>query len=163
MQLYVVRHGAAAQHAAGGDAARPLTEAGALEVAAVGRGLRALGVALDALVASPLLRAQQTARILSDTLGAPEPETEALLDGSAAAPAILRELATWTRGRGRLAIVGHQPVLGELVTLASFGAGRASVALPPGGVARIDFAGTPRVASAVLVWLVTPDLMGRLS
>ena len=61
-----------------------------------------------------------------------------------------------------MAIVGHQPVLGELITRASFGAGCASVALPPGGVAPIDFGGSPRIAVGELVWLVTPDLLGRI-
>jgi len=163
MQLYVVRHGTAERQAAGGDAARSLTDAGALEVAAVGRGLRALGVALDALFASPLRRAQQTARILADQLGGPEPETAELLDGGASAAAILRELASWGRGRSRIAIVGHQPVLGELVTLAGFGVGRAGVALPPGGVVRLDFPGAPRVEGGALVWLATPDLLARIS
>jgi phosphohistidine phosphatase len=161
LELYVVRHGEAAPQAAGGDRERALTERGALAAERVGVGLATLGVTLDALLASPLRRAQETARILARSLGA-EPRTEDALDGGASATDLLRVLPDWTRGRRRVALVGHQPVLGELVTLASFGPGRPCVALPPAGVARIDFPGAPRVAGAELVWLATPDLLDRV-
>lgn len=163
MQLYVVRHGEAVGTAAGGDAARPLTERGAAAVAAVGRGLQAAGVTLDALIASPLRRAQETARILARALGGPEPSIEPVLDGSATAAAILRDAGIWARGRTRVAIVGHQPVLGELVMLATAGIGAAGAALPPACVVRIDFSGEPRIGAGQLVWWMPPELLGRLS
>ena len=162
MELYVVRHGEAARYAPGGDADRPLTEQGARQVEAVARGLQGLGVELDALLASPLRRAQETAGLLAPALGGIAVDTRPALDGGAPASTILRELREWTRSRRRVAIVGHQPVLGELVTLASFGAGRAGILMPPAGVVRIDFPGSPRIASGELVWLVTPDVLDRM-
>lgn len=162
MQLYVVRHGSAGRHAPGGDAARALTAAGVREVEGAGRGLAALGVALEALFASPLRRAQETARLLAAQLGGPEPETEDVLDGGAPAVALLREVAHWSRGCSRIAIVGHQPVLGELVSLASAGLGHGGTALAPATVARIDFPGAPRVGGGQLVWLLPPEVLGRI-
>ena len=161
MELYVVRHGAAAPNAAGGDRERALTEGGAHAVEAVARALAGLGVALDVLLASPLRRAQETAHLLAGPLAARATETLAALDGDTAAADLLRELPDWTRARRRVALVGHQPVLGELVTLATFGPGRAAVALSPGGVVRIDFEGAPRIAGGALVWLATPELLGQ--
>jgi phosphohistidine phosphatase SixA len=163
MQLYVVRHGSADRHAPGGDAARALTEVGVREVEGTGRGLAALGVALDALFASPLRRAQETARLLAAQLGGPEAETQELLDGGAPAAVLLRELAHWSRGRARIAIVGHQPVLGELVALASAGLGHGGAALAPATVARIDFPGPPRIGSGQLVWLLPADVLARIA
>ena len=163
MDLYVVRHGEAVRYAPGGDAERPLTNEGARQVEAVARGLRGLGVELDALLASPLRRAQQTARLLADGLGGKLAlETEPVLDGTANAAAILHHLAHAVRSRARVVIVGHQPVLGELVGLASAGAGGGAVALAPACVARLAFPGAARVGGAQLVWLLPPEVLERI-
>ncbi len=163
MDLYVVRHGEAARYAPGGDADRPLTDQGARQVEAVARGLRGLGVELDALLASPLRRAQETAQLLAKGLGGKlAPETETVLDGTANAAAILQHLAHAVRSRARVAIVGHQPVLGELVGLASAGSNGGSVALAPACVARLAFPGGARVGGAQLVWLLPPEVLERV-
>jgi phosphohistidine phosphatase len=164
MDLYVVRHGEAARYAPGGDAERPLTAQGARQVEAVARGLRGLGVELDALLASPLRRAQETALLLAKGLGGkPAPEAEAVLDGTANAAAILQHLAHAVRSRARIAIVGHQPVLGELVGLASAGSNGGAVALAPACVARLAFPGAARVGGAQLVWLLPPEVLERVA
>lgn len=161
MRVYVVRHGAAAALAAGGgDAGRPLTRDGQAEVSALGRGLRVQGVALDRLLASPLLRAQQTAALLAKALGGPAPETWAALGVDADPEAILAGLAG--QGEG-LALVGHQPTLGQLVTLAIAGRVAGGAALGTGSVARLDFEDRPRPGSGRLVWLMSAAQLGRLS
>ena len=68
MQLLFMRHGIAAarDEAMGNDADRPLTEEGILRTQEAGAALRACGVKLDLIVASPLLRAVQTAEIVRD-------------------------------------------------------------------------------------------------
>jgi len=163
MDLYVVRHGEAVRYAPAGDADRPLTEQGARQVEAVARGLRGLGVELDALLASPFRRAQETAQILAEGLGGRlAPETERVLDGTANAAAILQHLAHAVRSRARVAIVGHQPVLGELIGLASAGAGGGAVALAPACVARLAFPASARVGGAQLVWLLPPEVLERI-
>jgi phosphohistidine phosphatase len=159
MELYVVRHGEAAPQAAGGDAARPLTSRGAAIVAAVGRGLREAGVGLDAIAASPRLRAQQTARLLADALGRPPVSTEAILDGSESAGVILDALPTFVVRGSRLAIVGHQPVLGELVMLAAAGRGTPGASLPPACVVRIEFVGAPHAGAGRIAWWAPPALL----
>lgn len=163
MQLYVVRHGEAAAKAPGGDAERPLTESGARRVRAVARGLRVLGVQLDLLLASPLRRAQETARLLAEGLGGPAPATEPILDGNAGGASILQQLADPVHVRARVAIVGHQPVLGELVALATSGIGGSAATLAPASVACIEFPGAPRIGGGQLVWLMPPDVLERLA
>ena len=70
MHLYLLRHAAAVPLGVNGiatDAERPLTENGRQQCRAVALALRRLGVRLDRLVASPLVRAQQrTAQYQSD-------------------------------------------------------------------------------------------------
>jgi phosphohistidine phosphatase len=68
--LWLLRHADAA-HAAQGepDAARPLTEKGRLQAQAAGAALAALGVELDACLASPRIRALDTAMLACEELG----------------------------------------------------------------------------------------------
>src|SRR5262249_43503981 len=65
MMLYVVRHAIAEDAPAGGDdAARKLTPVGRRKMRAAAAGLRALRVAPAVVLASPLARALETARIV---------------------------------------------------------------------------------------------------
>jgi phosphohistidine phosphatase len=161
MQVYVVRHAEAeAAGAAGGDAERALSARGQAQAAAAAAGLRGLGVAIDRLLASPLRRAQETAALLAPALGRPALETLATLDGSAPAEAILGELRAVAGGE-RVAVVGHMPVLGELVALAVAGVGASGVALATASVACLDFEGRPRAGAGRLRWLLTAEQLAR--
>lgn len=80
MQIFLMQHGVAVPGAE--DPARPLTEAGALEVRRVVERARAAGVRVDRCVHSGKLRAAQTAGILTSGLGAAEPEDRAGLGPS---------------------------------------------------------------------------------
>jgi phosphohistidine phosphatase len=168
MEVYLVRHGRAAPlgaadapGGAAGDAGRPLTARGAAEVAAVARGLRALGVRPDPLLASPRLRARQTADLLAAGLASPAPRTATVLDGGAAPEEILSELRGLSAGAA-VGLVGHMPGLAEVLMLAVAGIGGAGTPLEPAGAARIDFPGAPRPGAGRLVWLLPPGLLARL-
>ena len=58
-QVYFLRHGKAHRRASwpGDDDLRPLTEAGEQAVRRAARGMKGMGIAPDAIVASPLVRA----------------------------------------------------------------------------------------------------------
>lgn len=109
MQLYLIRHAAAAEPGEGGDAARPLTPRGRASFQRAVDGLRALDVRFDLLVHSPLLRAVQTADLCTPlcagaTQVAPElaePPGEALVDLLRGAPE-------------SVGLVGHEPYLSQL-------------------------------------------------
>ena len=65
-QLYLVRHAIAAERGDKwpDDTKRPLTHKGAARMRQAVEGLRALGVEIDLVLTSPLVRAEQTADIL---------------------------------------------------------------------------------------------------
>src|SRR5438552_12259523 len=65
-KVYLVRHAIAADRgdAYPDDAKRPLTHKGVARMREVVEGLRDLGITVDVVLTSPLLRAKQTAEIL---------------------------------------------------------------------------------------------------
>jgi phosphohistidine phosphatase len=106
MRLVIVRHAEAGPGTP--DELRTLTPAGREQARELGRRLRDEGVAPDAVVSSPLLRARETAVVLA--LGKPEVD-ERLAPG--ATPEAIREAVL---GRGEtVLVVGHQPDCGQAV------------------------------------------------
>jgi phosphohistidine phosphatase len=126
--IYLLRHGEA-EDAAADDAARRLTEKGERQARDAGLALKALGVGIDACLASPKVRARETARIACDALGTgvEVEETEALRGGAFDALELVA-------GRGDVLLVGHEPDFSAEV-------GRltgAKVSLKKGGIAVVD-------------------------
>src|SRR5262245_59072652 len=99
-------------------------------------GLRELESAVDEIFSSPLVRAKQTAEILSAGLDGKPPVKmlDALAPGHAA-QSVMRQLAKAAKRR-RIALVGHEPGLGELAAHL-IGASRA-IPFKKGGVCRVD-------------------------
>jgi len=97
------------------------------------------------ILASPYRRALETARLLSRATRAAVEEEPGLASGRSSGREIL-ELAR-ARGPG-VALVGHNPELGEAVALAA--GGRCQV--PPGTIAAVAL----REGAAELVWLRNP-------
>ncbi|MEA5417854.1 phosphohistidine phosphatase SixA [Spirulina sp. CCNP1310] len=112
MQIYLIRHGIAAdRNAQTTDAERPLTEGGRKKTKRVAQRLAEMGLRFDAMLTSPLVRAQQTAVILQET-------------GLAAGFELFTPLApggdihlwvNWYQLQTyqAIALVGHQPDLGQ--------------------------------------------------
>lgn len=151
MHFYLVRHATAEPRGAGwDDADRPLTLEGIERFDRVVKGLRALKVELDAVHHSPWRRAVETAHRLAPLMAkGRRVETEAL----AASPSepLLKEL----RGES-VALVGHEPWMGELLALLVTGDALlgAHFAFKKGGVAWLE--GEPRPGRCTLRALWTP-------
>src|SRR5262245_61291549 len=115
VELYLIRHAEAAPVGERGmtdDADRPLTTKGETQAASVGKALQRRGITLDRLVASPLLRAQQTANILVRHL---QPAPELVTSDALAPGAKPRKLAKQLRSveGERIGLVGHMPHIAE--------------------------------------------------
>ena len=109
MTLWLLRHGEAEARARS-DAERPLTERGRKEVRRNAERLR--GRPLQYILASPYLRAQQTAEIVREVLGLALPLTTvdwATPDDSPREAA--RRLDSYP---GHCLLVSHNPLLGQL-------------------------------------------------
>ncbi|MAQ15695.1 MAG: phosphohistidine phosphatase SixA [Sandaracinus sp.] len=110
LELLIVRHAIAVDREAGWeDADRPLTLKGVARLEKAVAGLTRHGVALDRILVSPWRRAQETAERLAVLLDRGEVVTTEEL-ARAPRKELLREL----RSGERVAVVGHEPWLGEL-------------------------------------------------
>jgi phosphohistidine phosphatase len=164
MILYVVRHGIAEEGAPGGDdGARRLTPRGRQKMRAAAMGLRALGVRFNVILTSPLVRAAETAAILTEVYGGqPVPrELPSLAQGTAPAETV-RALQPFLR-HGHVAVVGHEPGLSEIMALLLTGSAEGmAVALKKGGVAALELRGRAPRTQAKLRWFLAPRHLRRI-
>lgn len=142
-RLYLVRHGSAEAKATS-DAARRLTAEGRAAFAAHARAL-APRLSISRVVTSPYLRARETADLLAAATGAAVEEEEDLAAGRSSGREVL---ALARRLGGGVALVGHNPELGDAIALVT---GR-SEEVRPGAVAAIDL----DAGGARLAWLAAP-------
>jgi phosphohistidine phosphatase len=162
MELYILRHGDAVDRITGGyarDEDRPLTDEGRAETLAVAGGLSRIGVALDLLLTSPLVRAAQTAEVVASMM--------TVARGPAVCPALapggdLREILEAARAGRRTMVVGHMPSLGELATWLAWGDPSLTLPLRTAGLCRVDLADGDEPGQGDLRWLLPPRLASRL-
>ncbi len=158
-ELYLIRHAIAAERgdAWPDDTKRPLTDEGIDRMRKAVRGLARLDVAIDVVCTSPLVRARQTADIVAAALD-PRPALvtiEALAPGGSYA-ALMAEIEKHAR-RARLALVGHEPGLGELA--GRLIGSRHAIEFKKGAVCRIDLDQIPPAGPGSLRWFLTPRML----
>lgn len=160
MELILVRHAPAESRDPQrwpDDGRRPLTREGEEVAAAVGRGLRALGVRPARALTSPAVRCRDTARFALEALSpdlTAEPWEE--LTFSVGPDRLLARLAEEPASdAGPHLLFGHEPSLGRFASLLVFGESVATVRLKRGGAAAIETPRRPRPGSGRLQWLVT--------
>lgn len=165
MELLIVRHAIAFERNRRrwtDDGERPLTPAGKKLARKAAAGLREFAAAPHRLLSSPLVRARDTARILTKFAGWPEAEKITELEPGKPALAILRLLRL--DGGTRVAVVGHEPGLGKLLAVCLLGnPAPLPVDFKKIGVACVKFAGAPRAGRATLQWFATPRMLRALS
>lgn len=153
MELTLLRHGIPVEpgHWGGDEGTRPLTPAGREQVRAVIRTLADSGrIAADEVWTSPLVRADETARIAAEELELSCHVSQGLasgLDLLRSLPATQGDPARWP---ARLLLVGHAPDLGYLVS-ALTGAPGGRYALGRSGLARLT--GTFSAGGMKLDWI----------
>jgi phosphohistidine phosphatase len=165
MQLLVIRHAIAEDKksfAQSGrpDTERPLTSRGRRIMKRVAGGLRREVESIDVLAASPLVRAAQTAAIVAREYGDLFVETVPALEPESAP----NELAAWLRTQqdaGVVAIVGHEPHLGTLVTWLMSGSRASHVEIEKSGACLLDIERKPGARCATMRWLLTPGMLKR--
>jgi phosphohistidine phosphatase len=163
LELYLIRHGIAAERGEEypDDSKRPLTSAGISRLSKEARALDTLGVAFDLILTSPLVRARQTADVFAESMKSKPPIATTDSLAPAGAPAnVIQELGKHMR-KARIALVGHEPNMGELA--ARLIGARKALEFKKGAICRIDFEVFPPKGVGTLRWFVTPRMLRRLT
>ena len=173
MNLLVIRHAIAEdkdRFAATGrnDDQRPLTEAGRDKMRRAAEGLRTVVPRVAVLASSPLVRARETAEIVAPAVSVRRVEIVDALRPERK----FDELLDWVRERvvpneedddeRTVAIVGHEPHLGGLVTWLMSGDTDSRVELKKGGAVLLHFDKEPTAGAAILRWALTPSQLRGL-
>jgi phosphohistidine phosphatase len=162
LELYLIRHGIAADRGEEwpDDSKRPLTSQGIAKLKKEARGLVAIDVSFDQIVTSPLVRTRQTADLIAEALKSkPAVATSDALAPAGTPAAVIEEIAKHVR-KARVALVGHEPNLGELA--AQLIRSRTPLEFKKGGICRIDFDVLPPKGAGALRWFLTPRMLRKL-
>ena len=159
MEVYLVRHAIAYPRdpeSARMDSARELTPAGITKFRQTIPAYIKLGVAPDEVWSSPYARTLQTAELLCSGLGLGQPPRlmpELEPDGNMERLIPALELVS---DRRAIALVSHEPALGELAGMLLTGRRISLVEFKKGGAACIGVQRLSAKPESVLKWLLTP-------
>ena len=159
LELYLVRHGIAATRGEEypDDSKRPLTSRGIARLKKEAGALNDLGIVFELIITSPLVRARQTADVLAESLKTKPPVAMSDSLAPAGTPAgVMQEIARHAR-KGKIALVGHEPNMGELA--ARLIGARTALEFKKGAICRIDFEVLPPRGLGQLRWFVTPRML----
>lgn len=155
MQVWFVRHAIAEDREtfSGPDDERPLTDKGRQQFRAFVEWLAKRGHVPQVVITSPLVRAVETALLLSKASGL---KKKYLVFDEALAPGINLEAVLELLRRQTVetvAVVGHEPDFSS-VTAQLIGGGR--LAFGKGNIACLNFDGPPDRDNAELLWFAGP-------
>lgn len=163
MELLLFRHGLAAEPDAElfpDDSHRPLTPEGRKRTREVCRALRAMKLKFDLVLASPFVRAKQTADIVAEVFGI----QQHLHLSSNLAPgfnprSLVTELRRAAQPEDRVLLVGHEPDLSQLASLLISGKTQAGITLKKAGLIKLAVDELACGRCATLEFLLTPRLL----
>jgi phosphohistidine phosphatase len=156
--LYLLRHGEAEEQGPkweGQDDQRPLTPEGINHFEQAVQGLKRLEVEFDQILASPFVRARQTAEILARGYnGRPKLELTGHLTPTGDPRKLIEDIRRH-RMQYRIVLVGHEPYLSKLVGELIGGENGCDLALKKGGICKLETEALEFGRCATLNWLLT--------
>lgn len=165
MDLFILRHGEAGQRSSQtSDRIRPLTTAGKAEILEIAKALKIIGLKFDLVVTSPLKRAYDTAMIVADIFSIGnrlEVWNELAPEGQRAE--VYRKISK-LREEYAVLIVGHQPLLGEIVNdmIHKGKSSPCNLILKKGGVVRLRLLSKSNIPRGELQWLLSPRILKNI-
>lgn len=163
LELYLIRHGVAAERGDEypDDSKRPLTSGGISRLRKEARALDEMEIGFDHIITSPLVRTRQTADVFVEMLKSKPSLSQSDALAPAGTPtAVMQELTKYLR-KGRIALVGHEPNMGELA--ARLIGARTPLEFKKGAICRIDFDVPPPKGHGQLRWFVTPRMLREIA
>lgn len=162
MELYLIRHGIAQERTSDRpDEMRSLTTQGQEKTRQVAKKLYLLGLRFDLILTSPLVRSRQTAEILVESqLCSQWQESQYLApDGNISAWLDWLEQQQYAHST-KLAIVGHEPNLGQWASMLIGNRIPGSLVLKKAGIVGLTLpaTGSP-LARSQMFWLTAPKFL----
>ena len=163
MLLYLLRHGLAVEPGTPGfktDAERALTPKGRRQMRKIAQAMAEMELDFDLILASPFVRARQTAEIVATTLKLKKrlQFSNALAVGGD--PALLfRQIERIKPLPENLLLVGHEPGLSQMMSLLLTGNTQLPVVFKKGGLCELEINHLRLGACATLNWILTPGQM----
>jgi len=160
MEVYLIRHGIAAERTEyEDDTVRPLTTEGRKKTEKVAKRFLEMGLSFDLILTSPLLRSLSTAEIMQKVGLSSRVEKFAPLapDGSLQAWIHWWVSSGYNRKGSKLALVGHQPDLGNWAETLVWGSSTEKLVVKKAGAIGLILpeSGTP-VGNTKLFLLTSP-------
>jgi len=168
MELFIIRHAIAeplGKPNEFSDDRRALTDEGRNRMREIVKGLTKLGVQIDLIITSPLVRAIETAEIVSTGLGLNKKDIRQTLNlaPGGSIESLFAEIKTHAEAEA-VALVGHQPDLGNIISKIINGDdGDVAIQLKKGGVCCIDVAETVPTIRGAVAWLLAPRQLRLLA
>lgn len=158
MRLYFLRHGDAELKPASSDADRKLTDEGISQAECTSRAISSMKLSLTAIFSSPLIRAQQTAEIVSRTFPSLSVQPLDQLAPSSQPHDLFRELLSVPRD-GRILLVSHEPFISHCIASLVGGVGEPKISIKKGSLAGVEVGSPVQAGAGVLLWLLTNEQM----
>lgn len=162
--MFILRHGEAGRSSTTvrDDSKRTLTVEGEKEIKEISKGIKELGIEFDYIFTSPLLRAKQTAELVSKII-VPKNQIKELdeLKPEGNKLQLYNKLSNLKQDSSVL-IVGHEPYLSELIGEA-ISPGECRVDLKKAGFARIRITNSLPKIKGELRWLLTPKHLKKMA
>ncbi|HEX3721311.1 MAG TPA: phosphohistidine phosphatase SixA [Nitrolancea sp.] len=164
MDLILVRHAIAEERDPERwptDRDRPLTTTGIRRFERAASGLKRVQESVDLVLSSPYVRAWQTAQILEEFAGWPEPVACPELEPMNDTQTVI-ELCARVNG-AVVAFVAHEPLLGELAAVLMAGFGAPAQPLKKGAAVAFSSEHGVTAGGVELRWWLTPKLLRLLA
>lgn len=143
------------------DALRPLSEKGIKRMEQSRQGLQRVEPVADYIISSELVRAIQTADLISEVY--PEAERKAISQlNPGSNPAKLNKRLAELPADSTILLIGHEPDLSELISWYTNGSHFNFLQLKRGAACLLEFKGSPEPASAEMIWLLPPRQLRSL-
>jgi phosphohistidine phosphatase len=160
---FFIRHAEAYPDTGGGDAQRELTKKGRIDASDIFEVLARAAPNISAIFTSPILRARQTAEILTSSLRLDrEPEIVNLLASGGTATEWIDFLRRYNNLPSCIAAVGHEPILGNWLANICFRSTQ-PVLMKKCAVARVRIQWDSGTARAELEGLYQPGFMRKIA
>lgn len=163
MNLYVLRHGTAAERGAPEfktDADRPLTPKGRRQLRQVADAMEKMDLRIRLVLSSPFARARQTAEVIAKRLKLKKCLTfsdELTPDGDP--KELVRELNELKPASENVLLVGHEPYLSRFIAQLVSGNENVGIDFKKGGLCKLETGSLRFGRCAILAWLLTPKQM----